>query len=100
MGQLQMYILKLVALAVLMPVSIDVRMKGGRHVIRAHGPEGITIFSDKPLDDSVRDSIRSVRISAGNNDEVTFIDGSEASQRVMMRKVEVAQQHSQKRLAT
>jgi hypothetical protein len=54
------------------PVDIAV----GTHAIRAHGPEGVTIISKEPLDDSVRESIRSVLISAGVDEEVTFIDGS------------------------
>jgi hypothetical protein len=71
------------------PMDIDVRMMAGPHVMRPHHPEGITIVSGKPLDDSVKESIRSVLISAGNDDEVTFIEGSEGDKQVMMRKVEI-----------
>ena len=49
----------------------------GTHAIRAHPPEGVTILSATPLDDSVRESIRSVLISAGIDEEVRFVDGSE-----------------------
>ena len=57
--------------------DIDVEVVGvGTHATRAFPPEGVTIISAEPLDDSVRESIRSVLISAGHDDEVTFIDGS------------------------
>jgi hypothetical protein len=57
--------------------DIDIEViGGGAHMMQAHHPDGVTIISGTPLDDSVRDSIRSVLISAGNNEEVTFIDGS------------------------
>ena len=58
--------------------------------IHAHHPEGITIISGSPLDDSVRESIRSVLISAGHDDEVRFIDNSghgEQRTRVIEKKV-------------
>ena len=57
-----------------MAVPIDVAV--GTHAIRAHGPEGVTIISKEPLDGSVQESIRSVLISAGIDEEVTFIDGN------------------------
>ena len=57
-----------------LPVDVEVL---GSHAIRAHGPEGVTIISEEPLDASVRESIRSVLISAGIDKEVSFIDGSE-----------------------
>ena len=57
--------------------DIDIEVMGdGMHMMQAHHPDGVTIISGTPLDDSVKDSIRSVLISAGNNEEVTFIDGS------------------------
>ena len=57
--------------------AIDIDVTSDIHVMKAHHPEGVTIVSGKPLSDSVKDSIRSVLISDGNDDEVTFIDGSE-----------------------
>jgi hypothetical protein len=53
--------------------------------------EGVTIISGVPLDDSVRESIRSVLISAGIGDEVRFIDHDNAdkSVRVVTKRVEV-----------
>ncbi len=71
--------------------EIEVDVTSDVHVMRAHHPEGVTIVSGKPLDDSVKDSIRSVLISAGNDEEVTFIDGSEGGKRVMMKKIEIKQ---------
>ena len=62
-------------------------------MMRSHHPEGVTIISAEPLDDSVRESIRSVLISAGNDDEVTFIDGSanDGQVRVIKKRIEVQQ---------
>lgn len=71
--------------------NIDVDVTSDVHVMRAHHPDGVTIVSGKPLDDSVKESIRSVLISAGNNEEVTFIDGSEDGKRVIMKKIEIKQ---------
>jgi len=70
--------------------AIDIDMDSDVHVMKAHHPEGVTIVSGKPLDQSVKDSIRSVLISAGNDEEVTFIDGSEEGRRVMIKKIEIA----------
>lgn len=73
--------------------NVDVRVirRGPPHPARPHSPDGVTIISGKPLDDSVKDSIRSVLISAGNNEEVTFIDGNDRGKRVMMKKVEIVE---------
>jgi len=63
--------------------DIDIEMMGdGAHMMQAHHPDGVTIISGTPLDDSVRDSIRSVLISAGNNEEVTFVDSSVESRQI------------------
>jgi len=70
-------------------IDVDVDVTSDVHVMRAHHPDGVTIVSGKPLDDSVKDSIRSVLISAGNNEEVTFIDGSEGGRHVMVKKIEI-----------
>lgn len=69
--------------------TVDVRVIGGD----AHAPGGVTIISGSPLDDSVRESIRSVLISAGHDDEVRFIDGSEDGDhvRVIKKRVEIQQ---------
>jgi hypothetical protein len=63
----------------------------GTHAISAMPMEGVTIISGVPLDDSVRESIRSVLISAGIGDEVRFIDhgDEDKSVRVVTRRVEV-----------
>lgn len=59
------------------------------HLVRPLHPEGVTIVSGKPLDQSVKDSIRSVLISAGNNEEITFVDGSQDGQQIVVKKIEV-----------
>ncbi|MGI9202704.1 MAG: hypothetical protein ACR2Q3_01770 [Woeseiaceae bacterium] len=70
--------------------DIDVQIIDDTHATGAHQADGVTIISSKPLDASVRESIKSVLMSAGNNDAVTFIDGTEDAQRVMvMKKVEI-----------
>lgn len=69
--------------------AIDIDVTSDVHIMRAHDPEGVTIISGEPLDQSVKDSIRSVLISAGNNEEVIFIDGSEGGKRVMVKKIEI-----------
>ena len=74
--------------------TVDVKVIGaGTHAVRAHPPEGVTIISDQPLDDSVRESIRSVLISAGNDSEVRFIDGTGDGEhvRVIEKRVEIQQ---------
>jgi hypothetical protein len=72
-------------------MNIDVEVINDMHIMQAHHPEGVTIISGKPLDDSVRDSIRSVLISAGNNEEVTFVDSSAGGKRVMIREIEIVE---------
>ncbi len=66
------------------PVDIDVRIMGA-----PHHADGVTIISGKPLDDSVKESIRSVLISAGNDEEVIFIDGSDGGRHMTVKKVEI-----------
>ncbi len=73
--------------------DIDVQIVGDGHAMGPHPADGVTIISSKPLDASVRESIKSVLMSAGNDDEVTFIDGSEDDKRIMVmkKKVEIVQ---------
>lgn len=59
------------------------------HVVTGAAPTGVTIISDEALDDSVKESIRSVLISAGRDDEVTFIDSETENQRVRIVKKKV-----------
>ena len=63
----------------------------GSHAVRAHSPDGVTIISGTALDDSVKESIRSVLISAGHDEAVRFVDiSSERPQvRVIKKHVEV-----------
>jgi hypothetical protein len=70
--------------------AVNVEVLGDdTQMLHAHHPDGITIISDEPLDDSVRESIRSVLISAGRDDEVMFIDGSGEGHHVRMIKKRV-----------
>lgn len=70
--------------------DIDVRVVGhGSGMMQAHHPEGVTIISAEPLDESTKDSIRSVLISAGNDDEVIFIDGSDENRQVKVIKKQI-----------
>ena len=76
-------------------IEVDVRVMGaGTHAIPVHeATEGVTIISGVPLDDSVRESIRSVLISAGVDEEVRFVDGSDdgGHVRVIRKRVEIQQ---------
>jgi len=65
----------------------------GSHAIQAAPVKGITIISAAELDDSVKESIRSVLISAGHDDEVRFLGGSEAVPhvRVIRKQVDVVE---------
>jgi len=56
--------------------AVNVEVIGAAGMMGAHHADGITIISPQPLDESVKDSIRSVLISAGRDEEVMFIDGS------------------------
>lgn len=62
---------------------------------RPHEASGVTIISHEPLDDSVKESIKSVLLSAGRDDDVTFIDrsgGSDGHQvRIIKEKIEISQ---------
>lgn len=74
--------------------AVNVEVVGGHaEVMRAHHGEGITIIAGEPLDESVKESIRSVLISAGRDDEVVFIDGSGEGKhvRIIRKQVEVGQ---------
>jgi len=73
----------------MMQEDVDVQVIGDAHVMQAHHPDGVTIISGMPLDESVRESIRSVLISAGNNAEVTFIDGSADGKHVVVKKIQI-----------
>jgi len=59
------------------------------HVVHGDGPAGVTVISDEVLDDSVKESIRSVLISAGRDDDVVFIDGESENRRVKIVKKKV-----------
>jgi len=69
-------------------VNIDI-INDDIHGMKPHMADGVTIISSTPLDNSVRESIKSVLISAGNNDEVTFVDGTQVGVRVIKMKTRV-----------
>ena len=75
--------------------TVDVRViSAGTHAVPVHDAVGgVTIISGVPLDDSVRESIRSVLISAGIDDEIRFVDGSDDERhvRVIKKRVEIQQ---------
>lgn len=74
--------------------AVNIEVLGDEaEMLPAHHGDGITIISDEPLDDSVRESIRSVLISAGRDEDVMFIDGSGQSDhvKVISKRVEVSQ---------
>lgn len=60
-----------------------------------HEASGVTIISHEPLDESVKESIKSVLLSAGRDDGVTFIDGSGDSDghqvRIIKKQIEFSQ---------
>jgi hypothetical protein len=65
-------------------MDIDVRVIGSGDFMASSGPEGVTIITDEALDDATKQSIKAVLQSAGRNDEVTFIDGSDSDGRHAM----------------
>jgi len=63
--------------------EVDVQVvNDDTRVVRIQPPDGITIISSEPLDDAVQESIRSVLISAGKDEEITFLDRSADGKRV------------------
>ena len=79
--------------------DFDVEIVGEHHAMStvampAFGPGGVTIISGEPLDASIQESIKSVLMSAGRDDEVTFIshgDGGDGQVQVIRKRVEVIQ---------
>lgn len=72
--------------------DVDVHViRGGPGPMGLHKHDGITIMTGEPLDDSVKETIRSVLVSAGRDDEVRFVDGSGHSKKVKVirKRVEV-----------
>jgi hypothetical protein len=81
--------------------NFDVAVVGAGHamatpVVMAGPPaDGVTIITREPLDAATQESIRAVLMSAGHDDEVSFIAGGSATGagnvRVIQRQVEVVQ---------
>ena len=57
--------------------DIDVQIIGAGHAMASPVTDGVMIITSEPLDASTQETIRSVLLSAGNDDDVTFIDGSD-----------------------
>ena len=58
-------------------MDIDVRVMKRIEVKGDANPDDVTIISGKTLDDSTKEAIRSVLISAGHAGKTLFLDGSE-----------------------
>lgn len=56
--------------------DIDVQVFGEGHAMASPVSDGVMIITAEPLDAATQESIRSLLQSAGNNDEVNFIDRS------------------------
>ena len=65
--------------------EFDVQVMGDVSRISAHGPSGVTIITDEPLDASTRESIKAVLLSVGRDDEVRFVDKSKSVHGVVLR---------------
>jgi len=50
-----------------------------KRIMKSAGHDGVVIISEDPLDPSVQESIRSVLISAGINEDVQFVNSSSKS---------------------
>lgn len=46
------------------------------HAMPAHKMNSVTIITDEPLDATIQESIRAVLVSAGRDDDVSFVDRS------------------------
>ena len=67
-----------------MTADFDLEIVGESQAMSAfatptYGNGGVTIISGEPLDAITQESIKAVLLSAGRNDEVTFIDSSGAA---------------------
>ncbi len=75
--------------------DVDVEILGDYSMMSSHNSSGVTIISGEALDASIQESIKAVLQSAGRDDEVIFIDGSNGSDgnhvRVIRKKIEIAQ---------
>jgi hypothetical protein len=75
--------------------DVDVQVIGSGHAMASPVTDGVMIITSEPLDAATQESIRAVLQSAGNNDEVTFIDGGnsggDGTVRVVRKKVEIRQ---------
>jgi len=75
--------------------DFDVQVIGSGHAMASAVSDGVMIITGEPLDAATQESIRAVLQSAGNNDDVTFIDGSsrghDGNVHVISKKIEIVQ---------
>ena len=75
--------------------DFDIEIIGDQHMMSSRDGSGVTIISGEPLDASTKESIKSVLISAGRDDDVIFIDGSGGSDgrhiKIIKKKIEITQ---------
>ena len=75
--------------------DVNVEIIGDHQMMSGGDASGVTIISGEALDAITKESIRAVLQSAGRDDEVTFIDGSDGSGgkqvRVIKKQIEIAQ---------
>ena len=75
-------------------VDMDVHVMHHGDMATAHSMEGVTIISEKPVDDATQQAIQSLLESAGHGSDVDFIDtdnGSDGAHgvRIIKKKVEI-----------
>lgn len=54
--------------------DVDIHVMHDSNITTAHGMEGVMIVSEKPIDETTQQAIRSMLESAGHGSEVRFID--------------------------
>lgn len=78
-----------------MTADFDVEVIGDHHGMPMHVSSamgsGVTIITDEALDAGTQEGIKAVLQSVGRGEEVTFIDGSGADGKVVIKKVEILQ---------
>lgn len=73
--------------------DVDVQVVGGGHMMASPVTDGVMIVTKDPLDAATQESIRAVLQSAGNTDEITFVDRGGADQhvKVVRKTIEIKQ---------
>ena len=73
--------------------DVDVQVIDGGHMMASPVTQGVMIVTKDPLDAATQESIRAVLQSAGNTDEITFIDrgGADQQVKVVRKTIEITQ---------